>query len=841
MCNTIPEINKRDQQAWIVRLFKRAFFVDALDVCTQLCHYAVHASDLSGRQHLNRPNSHLPKLSAKLRLRWKTKQPNTSVMDITRKALDWNKHDPTTRLAHNSNDTAQDTFGSVVIMRKGPAAGRVSVGRCTSLILRQRFTLIRISTQSGWGGQDWVLIALQCTCLLTLTAAHYSIDTSLDLEMTQRVYRLYMKTAARSNYSTREAWKSSDGFLEWSQAVHMGWEGFYGVKTRSCGGGYSMTGTHRAIDRVSLGRHVVDRRVGHTLRYLYVEMARTAGGVGHWGRCMGYVTCVENGEVISEVERDRMWVLGLGSELLIEGGGTSSLEHAEVREVGERIKWLTYGEFSVEISSPGYFSTDLIESVVGEVLESQRECSVIQEVQMVWGHVISGTCVYNGIDFTVLGFGVGQLVCLLDNGMELRLDSRIERTVRHCGILVVYFFSYSVGLRFRGGYEEGGERDYQYLKIYVRGEIDLGGVGNGSWETGEDDSDVKEEISVDVRVEREEGFGGNKACYGIEDSVMRVCTMSGLDYLGVEGGDIQGGRRLWCGLEDCGISISCMDVGVSIFSEMRGVLGVDVWGISEGDVAHFGRIVVVGYIVATWRVSDEGEIFFGSYRTRGESRLEFSEVRMERGCVRWWSVGVEVDEINRLCTLWISIIGELLSPDRVFDFLVDEPEPHPAYNFFSPRPLPEYAGNPNNNNGWIEADVPLLGELGAVADEPMVGLLVDEIVEPIVKDDDSEGFDEEVVWEVNEEWLMASVTPPRIPAVHPPSVYEVWKSVGYSVSMNWIRRIGNSCSRDHVIFQNIILIPYLEYGVLSPMDTAYSSLFFYGLLVSVGTDTAYLP
>ncbi|GKA25037.1 hypothetical protein Tco_0711070 [Tanacetum coccineum] len=144
-------------------------------------------------------------------------------------------------------------------------------------------------------------------------------------------------------------------------------------------------------------------------------------------------------------------------------------------------------------------------------------------------------------------------------------------------------------------------------------------------------------------------------------------------------------------------------------------------------------------------------------------------------------------------------MGEPLSPDRVFDFPVDEPEPHPAYDFFAPGPLPGYAGNPNNNNGWIEADVPLLGELGAVADEPMVGPLVDEIAEPIVEaeeqviapvvdmdediamlfgdddfeDDDSEGFDEEEVWEVNEEWLMAPVIPPPMPAVPPLSVYEV--------------------------------------------------------------------
>ncbi|GJT36229.1 retrovirus-related pol polyprotein LINE-1 [Tanacetum coccineum] len=47
---------------------------------------------------------------------------------------------------------------------------------------------------------------------------------------------------------------------------------------------------------------------------------------------------------------------------------------------------------------------------------------------------------------------------------------------------------------------------------------------------------------------------------------------------------------------------------------------------------------------------------------------------------------------------------------RVFDFPMDEPEPHPSYDFFALGPLPGYAGNPNNNNGWIEADVALLGE-----------------------------------------------------------------------------------------------------------------------------------
>ncbi|GKG08543.1 hypothetical protein Tco_0334375 [Tanacetum coccineum] len=41
-------------------------------------------------------------------------------------------------------------------------------------------------------------------------------------------------------------------------------------------------------------------------------------------------------------------------------------------------------------------------------------------------------------------------------------------------------------------------------------------------------------------------------------------------------------------------------------------------------------------------------------------------------------------------------------------------------------------------------------------------------------DDDSERFDdEEEVWEVNKEWLMAPITPPSMPVVPPLSVYEV--------------------------------------------------------------------
>nr|GEW48953.1 hypothetical protein [Tanacetum cinerariifolium] len=133
-------------------------------------------------------------------------------------------------------------------------------------------------------------------------------------------------------------------------------------------------------------------------------------------------------------------------------------------------------------------------------------------------------------------------------------------------------------------------------------------------------------------------------------------------------------------------------------------------------------------------------------------------------------------------------MGEPLSPDCVFDFLEDELEPHPAYDFFTPAPMPRYAGNPNNNNGWLAADDYLLGELEAMAGEQMVVATIEEmdvlmidIEEDLAvllgEDDDfendSEGVDEEEAWEVNEEWLMAPVTPPLVPTVQPSSVYEV--------------------------------------------------------------------
>ncbi|GKA55946.1 hypothetical protein Tco_0755018 [Tanacetum coccineum] len=135
-------------------------------------------------------------------------------------------------------------------------------------------------------------------------------------------------------------------------------------------------------------------------------------------------------------------------------------------------------------------------------------------------------------------------------------------------------------------------------------------------------------------------------------------------------------------------------------------------------------------------------------------------------------------------------MGEPLSLDRVFDFPVDELEPHLVYDFFAPAPLLGYDGNPNNHNGWLEADDYLLGEIEAMVDEQMVVPANEEVAEPVAEaeeeqdlaalfdDDDFEddafdGFGEEEVWEVNEDWLMAPTTPPPMLVVPSPSVYEV--------------------------------------------------------------------
>nr|GEU40916.1 hypothetical protein [Tanacetum cinerariifolium] len=127
------------------------------------------------------------------------------------------------------------------------------------------------------------------------------------------------------------------------------------------------------------------------------------------------------------------------------------------------------------------------------------------------------------------------------------------------------------------------------------------------------------------------------------------------------------------------------------------------------------------------------------------------------------------------------IMGEPSSPDRVFDFPMDEPEAHLTYDFFALGPLP-----------------------GAEVDKPTVDPVIEEIAEPDVEveeqvvapvmdmeedlamlfgDDNSsdDSLDDEEVWEVNAEWLMAPVTPPPMPVMPLPSTYEVGGSSTYAI------------------------------------------------------------
>nr|GEU77365.1 hypothetical protein [Tanacetum cinerariifolium] len=84
------------------------------------------------------------------------------------------------------------------------------------------------------------------------------------------------------------------------------------------------------------------------------------------------------------------------------------------------------------------------------------------------------------------------------------------------------------------------------------------------------------------------------------------------------------------------------------------------------------------------------------------------------------------------------------NPNHPNDPNVPEGEQAPAApDGFAPQWIGEH--DPNNNNGWIEWDVPLGGEV----DEPMVDPEVNE--EVVVHDD----------WDDEVEWLMAPVTPSR--------------------------------------------------------------------------------
>nr|GFA47693.1 hypothetical protein [Tanacetum cinerariifolium] len=73
-----------------------------------------------------------------------------------------------------------------------------------------------------------------------------------------------------------------------------------------------------------------------------------------------------------------------------------------------------------------------------------------------------------------------------------------------------------------------------------------------------------------------------------------------------------------------------------------------------------------------------------------------------------------------------------------------------VFDFFAAEPVPGLAEAPDNQNGWIEWDIPLGGKMDESMENPRFE--EEEKLNEFMDDDQ----DEEV-----EEWLMAPVTPPK--------------------------------------------------------------------------------
>ncbi|GKD93097.1 hypothetical protein Tco_1372934, partial [Tanacetum coccineum] len=140
------------------------------------------------------------------------------------------------------------------------------------------------------------------------------------------------------------------------------------------------------------------------------------------------------------------------------------------------------------------------------------------------------------------------------------------------------------------------------------------------------------------------------------------------------------------------------------------------------------------------------------------------------------------------------IMGEPLSPDRVFEFLMDEP--HPAYEFFAPGPLPGYAGR---------------GVDGHHSDGHGLAVLFGD--DDDSSDDDFEGPEgDEEVWEVNDEWLMTPITSPLMPVMPPPSTYEVGGSSTATAEGHSLTLLAPRVPVPLVIEDLYTRIGNLEYG-----------------------------
>ncbi|GJT29243.1 hypothetical protein Tco_0909518 [Tanacetum coccineum] len=127
---------------------------------------------------------------------------------------------------------------------------------------------------------------------------------------------------------------------------------------------------------------------------------------------------------------------------------------------------------------------------------------------------------------------------------------------------------------------------------------------------------------------------------------------------------------------------------------------------------------------------------------------------------------------------------------------MDEPEPQHTYDFFAPGPLPGEPLGAEVDGPMVDPVIDELAELIVEVEKLMVTLVMDmeEDLAMLFGDDDfsddgrDDNEDDGEVWEMDEELLMAPVTPPPMPVMPPPSTYKVGGSStaaaeGYSFTL----------------------------------------------------------
>nr|GEX68570.1 hypothetical protein [Tanacetum cinerariifolium] len=126
-----------------------------------------------------------------------------------------------------------------------------------------------------------------------------------------------------------------------------------------------------------------------------------------------------------------------------------------------------------------------------------------------------------------------------------------------------------------------------------------------------------------------------------------------------------------------------------------------------------------------------------------------------------------------------------------------------VFDFFAVEPVPGLAEAPDNQNGWIEWDVPLGGEMDESMENP--GFDEEEALNEFMYDD------QDVRNEEVEEWLMASVTPLRA-TMTVPSTYELGgPSTATPVGHPLTTMESGVATQPHVIDDLCVRMSNLEY------------------------------